>query len=31
MDLIERLNSDFEKEREEATTEAIALVQEQSL
>lgn len=31
MDLIDRLNSDFEKEREEATTEAIAFVQEQSL
>ena len=31
MDLIDRLNSDIEKEREEATAEAIAFVQEQSL
>ena len=31
MDLINRLNSDIEKEREEATAEAIAFVQEQSL
>lgn len=31
MDLIDRLNSDIEKEREEATIEAIAFVQEQSL
>ena len=31
MELIDRLNSDVEKEREEATAEAIAFVQEQSL
>ncbi len=31
MELIDRLNSDIEKEREEATAEAIAFVQEQSL
>jgi hypothetical protein len=31
MDLIDHLNSDIEKEREEATAEAIAFVQEQSL
>lgn len=31
MDLIDRLNSDLEKEREEASTEAIAFVLEQSL
>lgn len=31
MDLIGRLNSDFEKERAEATAEAIAFVLEQSL
>lgn len=31
MDIINRLNSDIEKEREEATAEAIAFVQEQSL
>lgn len=31
MELIDRLNSDVEKEREEAITEAIAFVQKQSL
>lgn len=31
MDLIDRLNSDFDKEREKATAEAIAFVLEQSL
>ena len=31
MDLIERLNSEIEKEKEEATAEAIALVLESSL
>lgn len=31
MDLIDRLNSDIEKEREEATAEAISFVQERSL
>lgn len=31
MELIDRLNSDVEKEREEATAEAIAFVREQSL
>ena len=31
MELIDRLNSDIEKEREEAAAEAIAFVQEQSL
>ena len=31
MELIDRLNSDVEKEREEATAKAIAFVQEQSL
>lgn len=31
MELIDRLNSDIEKEREEATAEAITFVQEQSL
>lgn len=31
MDLIERMNSDIEKERTEATAEAIAFVLEQSL
>lgn len=31
MDLIDRINSDIEKERAEATAEAIAFVQEQSL
>lgn len=30
MELIDRLNSDLEKEREEATTEAIAFILEQS-
>lgn len=30
MDIINRLNSDIEKEMEEATAEAIAFVQEQS-
>ena len=30
MELIDRLNSDVEKEREEAITEAIAFVQKQS-
>lgn len=31
MDLINRLNSDIEKEREEAIASAVAFVQEQSL
>ncbi len=31
MELMDRLNSDIEKEREEATAETIAFVQEQSL
>lgn len=31
MDLIERLNSEIDKEKEEATAEAIALVLESSL